>query len=128
MRLGRLFVQYIWWHYTRGFVDLFRLVLNFLWSVYNIFSIPFLLLSLFAPFERMHENVSEATDGDDIFTSIIANIILRVVGAILRLTISLIGICLLLVTLALGLIAVAVWPFLPVVAGGIFVWGIYTLL
>lgn len=128
MRVGRLFVQYIWWHYTRGFIDLFHFLLNILWSVYNIFSIPFLLLSLFAPFERMHENVSEATDGEDIFASIVANIILRIVGAVLRLTISVIGTCLLLITLAFGLVVFVVWPFIPVAIVGTFVWGIYILL
>ena len=85
-------------------------------------------MSLFAPFERMHENLSASADGDDLFTSIVANIILRIVGAILRLSISVIGICFLLITIVLGLGALVVWPLLPVVVSGAFTWGIYTLL
>lgn len=128
MRLGRLLLEYILWHYTRGFLDLWRLFANFMWFWYNVFSIPFLLMSLFAPFERMHENLSASADGDDLFTSIVANIILRIVGAILRLSISVIGICFLLITIVLGLGALVVWPLLPVVVSGAFTWGIYTLL
>jgi hypothetical protein len=112
--------QYLVWQCRAFFARVRRLVALF-WEppvggLQYIFSILFLLRSLFAPFERMHENV--LSDPNEIFENIMSNIILRLVGAVLRLAISGIGLILLAITLLLEVAAFILWPLLPFVAVG----------
>lgn len=124
MQFGRLLTRYIVWHFTRGFVDLWRVVENFLWFFYHFFSIPFLLGSLFAPLERIHENYTQSRDENELFENFVANILMRIIGAFLRLGISLIGLIVLFVALIIGIFALFVWPFLPFAVGIFFYWGL----
>ncbi len=112
MKLGRLVARYFAWHYSTAFVDLWRVCTNFLWFIYNLFSISFLLGTLFDPFERIR---AEHVEGDmgDFFSALVANTLMRIVGAVTRLFVIVIGIILLIVTLMLSVCAFVVWPLVP---------------
>ena len=128
MEATQVLWRYLLWHYTKAFADLWHFFENLLWAVYNIFSIFFLLRSLFSPFERVHEKYGSSIDAEDFFENIMANIILRLVGAILRLCIIVIGLVLLLLTCALEIIAFIAWPLLPFAALGLLIFGVGALM
>ena len=119
MKLGRLAAEYFAWHYSTAFLDLWRIYTNFLWFLYNLFSISFLLATLFDPFERIHADHAQG-DLQDFVSAFIANTLMRVVGAVIRLCVIIIGTVLLWATALLGLCIFVLWPLLPCIIGTLF--------
>ena len=127
MKFGRLATDYFVWHYSTAFFDLWRVFTNFLWFIYSLFSISFLLETFFDPFERRQETHRSSDDIDDFLSSIVVNILMRMVGVVMRFFIILFGIVLLILTLILGLLAFVLWPLLPLVVVAMFVLSMFLL-
>ncbi|MEI7720197.1 MAG: hypothetical protein WCI89_03250 [bacterium] len=128
MKLGRIAGQYLVWHYSVAFDDLWRVFCNFLWFVWNLFSISFLLKTLFDPFERIREG-GRAGDGvQNFFSALAVNVTMRIVGVCARLMVVVMGVALLLLTLLLGVCAFVLWPLLPGVVAVLFVLSVSLLL
>lgn len=85
-------IDYFLWHYYRAPGEAFHIWQNLMWFIIRLFSIPPLLRSLFSPFRRMTEERKDKWDIEELMGVIIVNGISRVLGAILRLIIILIGI------------------------------------
>jgi hypothetical protein len=120
-----LFIYYAIWHYTRAPRDILQIWKNFLWFFYNFFSIPLLLLSLLAPFERLDEKPRKGFDAQAIFESIVVNILMRIVGFIVRAVTILIGLAFMIAVFFAGIIFFVMWLFAPfvlisVLAAGLF--------
>ena len=113
-----LFVDYFVWHYTTGSADLVALVRNFLWFFYHLFSLPQLTGSLFAPFRRLQE-LRDGFGLGPIIDVIIVNTLMRAVGFLFRLVLILAGLCVLVVTLVLGFLALLGWLLMPFVIGAL---------
>jgi hypothetical protein len=124
MKFTLLFSYYLAWHYTRGFLDLFGVIQNFFWFLYNFFSIPTLLLTLFSPLMRLKETYQGDLDPGEYISTIAVNIIMRFVGAALRLFVIAMGIAFLLAALVGSAAAVALWVFLPPLVPVLFFGGI----
>lgn len=124
MKIGELFVHYLLWHYTTGFADLFGVVRNFLWFFYNFFSIPLLLRTLFSPLERLQEKYTGGLDVAEFFSTLAVNIIMRLVGAALRLFVIVFGLLTLTATGGIGSILFVAWVFLPFAVPLSFFWGV----
>ena len=118
MRLGRIATQYIVWHYRSAWLDLWRLYKNFLWFVWNFFSISFLLETLLDPFQRLHESYSAGSEiVNDFFSALIVNTLMRVVGFVVRGMVIVLGLFALAGEIVLGALVFLVWALLP----GVFV-------
>jgi hypothetical protein len=91
MALGMLLGEYIAWHYTLGIVEVARAWANIHLFLLNYFSIPTLLQSLFAPFHRIHEQRVRGFDPENLMEVFIVNSLMRVVGAVVRLAVILVG-------------------------------------
>lgn len=113
MRLARLPLQYLQWHYGAAFADLARIFSNYLWFLYNLFSISYLLETFFDPFERIRDESRSGADVSDFFSSLLVNTLMRIVGMCVRFAVILIGIVLLLITLLIGAVTFLLWPFVP---------------
>ncbi len=84
-----------------------------MWFVVNFFSLPQLLKSLLAPYRRMTEDRGNTFSFEDLAGYIIINLISRIIGLILRLTIIVTGtFCLLLLLLVIG-ITYIIWLVAP---------------
>ena len=107
---------YLLWHYGRAFSDLKNIWKNFLVFLYNFFSIPTLIFSLFSPWQRMQEGYSkndlsfEGTIG-----TMIVNTIMRLVGAVVRLLFIVVGVVSIILCLVLGVVIFCAWILLPLV-------------
>jgi hypothetical protein len=118
--MAELAFRYVLWHYSRGIVDLLRVWSNFLWFFYHFFSIPLLLRTLFSPFQRLDESYKKGLDLEAFFTTLGVNIIMRIIGAMIRLFMIALGVLALLTTLAIGAFFFVAWILSPLVVAALF--------
>lgn len=95
--------HYLWWHYGQAFGQIRHLTKNFLWFTVHFFSLPQLFRSLLSPWRRITTERGQRFNLEDIAGYLIINIISRIIGAILRTIVILLGL-LVLMTLLLGTI------------------------
>lgn len=105
---------YLQWHYTNAFLDMLRVWWNLFRFLFDFFSIPLLVLTLFSPWRRLEERHRPGAGPEDFFSVIIVNIIVRIVGAAIRLIMIAIGLITLLLALILGVAFIAIWVIAPV--------------
>ncbi len=111
---------YLLWHYSRALSEMYRVWRNFLWFFYNFFSIPLLLSTLFAPFKRLDEGYKKGLRIEAFFETLIVNMLMRLVGACMRIIIIGVGI-IVLALVCLGYVFVLVaWLLAPLLAIGLF--------
>lgn len=113
----QLSILYFRWHYTTALVDLMRIWGNFFWFFTNFFSITLLLRTLFQPFRRLDAAYKKGFDPGAWAEQLGVNLLMRVVGALLRLFLIGIGLVALLCTLLGGVFFLVAWlatPFIVV--------------
>jgi hypothetical protein len=123
MRLIELFWRYFYWHYGRAFADLTKAYVTVLWFIWNFFSIGELLMTFASPFQRIQERYGGGFDLEEFFSIIVVNILMRIVGMVMRSFVIAIGIVVLLSALLGGLLFFIAWVFLPLIVGYFFVVG-----
>lgn len=115
------FYTYANWHYTLGFLALLSHGRNFLSFLWNFFSIPDLLRTLFSPWRRLRETYDDGYDIQDKLATLLVNTIMRIVGAIVRLAVIAFGILAQVLATAFFIMASFIWLLLPAVVGVILV-------
>lgn len=115
MKILSILPYYISWHYTHGISGFLQLWKNFLWFNYNFFSIPLLLRTLFAPFQRLKEQYQGGLHVEDFMSVVITNILMRCIGFIIRFSMILMGGVSYLVLLIGGVLCFLLWIILPFV-------------
>lgn len=105
--------DYLLWHYTRAFNEIFHVWLNFIWFTIHFFSLPLLLRSWFAPWKRMTEDRGDTWSLEDFASYIIINILSRLFGFIARGLIIIIGLIALLLTSITGFLIYLLWAVAP---------------
>lgn len=129
MGLVTVLGDYIRWHYSRAFSDIFNIWRNLTHFVFHFFSIPLLLRTFFAPWKRI-EARRETTGldiGDWISTKVV-NTIMRFVGALMRFSLISAGLFFTGLVVVGGLVFFVAWVFLPGVIASIAGIGIYLML
>lgn len=108
--------SYISWHYSEALSGFLKIWTNFIWFLYNFFSIPVLFKTLFAPFKRLQEEKkSLGFDFSEWAQNFILNTFMRFVGALLRLIIISIGCFFVIVSFWLGVISFIIWISMPAI-------------
>lgn len=106
--------DYLFWHYGVAYVDIVGITRNYLWFVNHLFSVPDVLRSLFSPFKRMKEDKGNIVGRPaDFFANLVVNIIMRIVGFIIRFALLTIALASFLSIVALGAATLLVWTILP---------------
>ena len=113
-------IAYLTWHYGEGLRDVFRVWGNFLWFPIHMFSTGTLVMTLFSPWKRMQEDLPEKGHFDPEYWagSILVNIIMRIVGFLVRVIFIAISLLAFAIVFVFGLVFVGFWFVAPV---GIFV-------
>jgi hypothetical protein len=101
---------YVRWHYSRAFIDLKNLLLNFISFIYNFFSITRLFGSLFSPWHRFSDSYGKQ---ESFLETFVFNSVMRVVGAFVRLFFIILGIFALIMISILSVFIFIVWFTLP---------------
>lgn len=113
MLLLSIIHHYLFWHYSTAFGEIRHVAKNLLWFVVHFFSLPQLFRSLLSPYRRMTEDRGKTFDLEDLAGFIIINLISRIIGLVLRLTIILAGTASLLILFFLILLTYIVWSIAP---------------
>ena len=106
-------IYYFRWHYGRAFSDIVRIWTNFIWFIWNFFSIGLLLRTFFSPFKRMDEERKKGLYVQNIIDTVIVNTLMRIVGALFRMVVIFFGLIALVAVLVGGVLFFAVWLVFP---------------
>ncbi len=120
--------HYLVWHYTIALWLILHIWKNMLWFTVHFFSIPLLLRSLFAPWKRMTETSGGKFDFEAIAGVVVIGFFSRLLGALVRGIIILIGLLALLIEVVSLLFIYIFWLTAPGLIVGLFVWGILLLI
>ena len=114
MNLFTLIREYVVWHYSRAFTDMFGIWKNFLWYINHLFSVPDVIMTLFAPWKRLQEKkVNILKDPQEFFMNLVVNLIMRLIGLLVRTVILVIALTCFAVIIVLGFVVAVIWLFLP---------------
>lgn len=122
MKVARM--GFLLWYYTRGFLGLLTIVGNFLWFVWEFFSVRELVATLFFPWHRdVAHKYWQGFDPGKLLWLFAENIISRLIGAMVRLVTIALGVIVWGVAFVFGALAMMCWIFLPILFV-IFAWGV----
>ncbi len=128
MNILSVMKNYSVWHYSTAYVDFVHIWWNYFWFINHLFSVPDVFLSLFAPFKRLQEaKPNLLLHPEEFFSSLIVNLIMRIVGFFLRAIILMIALLCFLTVLIGGLLFVITWTILPILVVEFFLSGILLL-
>jgi len=129
MRIFSVFRDYLVWHYSVALSDILHMWWNYVWFVFHVFSVGDVAKTLFAPWKRLEEGkVNLIKNPQEYFGNMFVNLIMRMVGFVVRaalLTIALI--CFLFIFFG-GLAFFALWIPLPVLITHFFINGLRLLI
>lgn len=118
--------QYISWHYTIAFFEIFLLWKNFSWFLWNFFSIKLLFKTLFSPFRRLDVR-RKKFDIESFFESLVTNTLMRILGFVLRAILIIFGILFIILLFCFFVGFLIVWIFLPFILLGMLILGFMTV-
>lgn len=119
-----VFLQYLEWHFVAAAAGILKGWRNFLVFNFRFFSIPSLLKTLFAYWRKYRGSYGRGFDFKVYLETFIFNIISRLIGAVMRITLVIFGFLSEIFILAAGLVIFLVWILLPFLAVGGFCLGI----
>lgn len=108
--------QYLYWHYSLGFIEWTRNIFNFIEFEFHFFSVMDLLKTFFSPFQRLKERYSGSPlDFEAIASVLLVNIIMRLVGVVVRSIILIFAAVVISLSMVLALLLIITWIFLPLI-------------
>ena len=115
MQVILIVLGYFKWHYSKAIVSLTKIWKNFLYFLFEFFSIQLLFKNFFDPWKRMTDNYPKSFNLKKYFYAFLANIIIRLVGMLMRLALIIIGLVACLLLIIAYPVAVAIWLLLPLI-------------
>lgn len=114
---------WFYWHFYEMPRFLLEVWKNYILFALNYFSLPDLLKSLFAPWRKYRWNYPKGIDVGEFFNTLISNAISRLLGALMRVVLIIIGILFQISVIFAGLIVFLLWILIPfvIIAGFLFV-------
>src|SRR3989338_11642729 len=110
MKAPILLTRYLIWHYSEALADWWRIVGNFIWFFFHMFSIDLLLRTLFSPFKRLQEERKKGSWAfEDWGGAIIINVLMRLIGFGVRTMFIAVGLIFIIFTAIVGIVAFILW-------------------
>jgi hypothetical protein len=129
MRIFSVVRDYLVWHYSNAISDIFHIWWNYLWFINHLFSVPDVFMTWLSPWKRLQEQkVNIVTHTEDFFANIFVNIMMRMVGFVVRTALLFIALCAFLITIIGGVLFIVLWIVLPLIIAHFVVNGITLLL
>ncbi len=110
-----IITQWVEWHFYQVPKFLFTAWENFLTFALYYFSTPLLLATLFSPWKRYNWSYPKFFDIGGYASTFISNIFSRIIGAICRLALILVGILSIIAVILLGGFIILTWFLLPLI-------------
>jgi hypothetical protein len=111
--------HYALWHYGRGTSELVANISTSLKFILRFFSISNLLKTLFSPWERMGEKYKKGIEFEAWAETLVANILMRLVGALIRIMTIILGLFTFAIVLVICLAVLLIWILMPLIIGGL---------
>ncbi|HJN62176.1 MAG TPA: hypothetical protein QGH92_01070 [Candidatus Parcubacteria bacterium] len=106
--------QFVEWYFVDQTRLIFGALKNLLKFNLNYFSIPELLKTLFSPWRRYNISYGRGFDIKRFFEVLVFNVLSRVLGAIMRVFLIIIGTAIEVIIFFLGILAIFFWLLLPI--------------
>lgn len=118
-----IFAVWFFWHFYETPKFLLGVWKNYILFALNYFSLPILLKSLFAPWRKYKWNYPKRFDVGEFFSTLISNGFSRILGALMRIVLIVVGILFQIFVVFAGLIIFLLWILIPfiVIVGFLFV-------
>jgi len=108
--------EYFTWHYGTALSELLTLFETYLKFIYHFFSLPLMIRTWVSPlFRRSEENPADVTDIEALAMALVGNLILRIVGFILRTFVLVVGVIVELCVTVFFMVLFAAWILLPLI-------------
>ena len=105
--------NYLKWHYSKAIYNVFSIWKNISFFVFNFFSIKSLLVNYFSPWKRLSENYPKFINIKEYLSTLLINIIMRIVGIVLRSFMLILGILCYLIFLFTLPFLIIIWFIFP---------------
>ncbi|MGB2762285.1 MAG: hypothetical protein WBC21_01950 [Minisyncoccales bacterium] len=125
--MSNILFQYLQWHFIDQTKAILRAWKNFLSFGLNFFSIPLLLRTFCSPWRRYRYFYPKGFDFKKYIDAFTFNAISRVIGAIMRTALIIIGVMVEFFIFLAGILFFLIWLFLPVILIILFFYGIKLL-
>ncbi|MCX6723277.1 MAG: hypothetical protein NT094_04430 [Candidatus Staskawiczbacteria bacterium] len=106
---------WLFWHFYEVPKFLLKVWNNYISFALNFFSLPLLLKSFFSPWRKYKWNYPKGFDVGEFFSTLISNAFSRLMGAIMRIVLIVVGIVFQIFVVLAGLIIFLLWIFMPVI-------------
>jgi hypothetical protein len=107
--------DYLVWHYSRAYSDIVHIWWNYLWFVNHLFSVPDVFMTWLAPWRRLQEEeINIVKDPQGYFANLFINLIMRIVGFVMRTALLAIALSGFVIIFALGASFLLLWTLLPI--------------
>ena len=111
-----IFTVWFLWHFSEVPDFLLGVWKNYILFASNYFSLPVLLKSLFSPWRRYRWKYPKGINIGEFFSTLISNSFSRLMGAMMRIILILVGILFQVFVLIAGLVIFLLWIFIPFIA------------
>ena len=122
-----ILIQWLSWHFFEAPASILKAWKNFLLFNLNYFSVPLLLKTYLSPWRKYTVSYSRGFDFARYAEALLSNAIFRILGAIIRTFLIVIGLIFEILILIAGTIVFFSWLFLPFITAGAFIFGIKVL-
>ena len=116
--------QYLQWHYSRAFAEMFRIIGRSYWFEWHFFSVGIILKSFFEPWKRLGEEKGEKFKLEQWLQATVINTLMRLIGMSLRAMILVFAGIVFVATTIVVTLFVAMWCLLPFIILSLVVRGI----
>lgn len=124
MKIISILPIYIWWHYIKAPIRIVVLTFYFAKSTLHFFSVLTMLKTLFSPWRRLSEGYGKKFDLLELATSLVVNSIMRIFGALVRITLIVIAIVITITLIVSGFILLIYWILMPAMIVFLFITGL----
>jgi len=118
-----IFKVWLFWYFYEMPNFLLEVWKNYILFALNYFSLPILLKSLFSPWHKYKWNYPKGFDVGEFLSTLISNVFSRIIGALMRIVLIVIGILFQVFVIFAGFIIFLLWILIPfiIIAGFLFV-------
>lgn len=127
MAIGIILKNLFVWIYFVAPLQFLKIWSDFIWFLYNFFSIHLLTTTLFSRWQQIGE-VRHKRGFEELFSVIVLNSLMRIVGFIIRTIVIIFGLVVILFAILFGAAAFIVWFLLPVIMVITFATGAHLLI
>jgi len=113
MQIILIILGYIKWHYGKSLLSLTKVWRNFLYFILDFFSMKLLFRNFFDPWKRMADNYPKNFNLKKYLYVLITNIIVRVVGIMMRTILIITGLSCYILLILFYPIVLSIWLVLP---------------